>query len=73
MGKVTSISLLMAQRKEKLESCGKGHAGYRFKTDAQDRLLWWLGHKNQFTPAARENKPSFRRMKIFINTPGTNE
>ena len=42
------------------------------RTVAQNRSLWRLGCKDRLTHARRENKPGFRRMKIFIIIPGTN-
>ena len=42
------------------------------RTDAQNRFVRRLDCKNRFTLACSENKMCFMRMKIFVETPGTN-
>ena len=51
----------------------KGHPEVVGRTDAQDRSVWILGCKNRLNLARMENKPCFRKMKIFVNSLGRTE
>ena len=52
----------------------KGRPKKRWKdVTAKDMLIRGLKRMDAVHNACRINKPGFKRMKIFINTPGTNE
>ena len=43
------------------------------RSDVTRPLFWKLGSENRLTPARGENKLGYRRMKRFVNAPGTND
>ena len=42
-------------------------------TNAHNHSVWMLGCKNRIISACEEKQPGSRRMKKFVNNPGTNE